>query len=196
MFWKKICGFSSLLLLCGVSSSYALSSTSFGFNVGFVSPRFLSTTIGAGGLMDFGFDLGPSGSIHFQPSLEFWYSHDDRYYYYWDRLHRVYPWSVFEFSLNPNVRYYLPVPRSTPVKPFLGLGVALSFPNVHYDYVDPDIPPYYYDERFDMGYNVFAGFDFKMTRNAVGFVEVRGKMGWIDASKILFGMMFPVRGGY
>lgn len=176
-------------------SSHALASTKVGFNVGLVSPEYLTTTIGAGGLLDFGFDLGGSGSIHFQPTLEFWYSSDDRYYYYWDRFHYPYRWSVFELSLNPLARYYLPVPRSLTIKPFLGLGLAFSFPSTHYDYIDPAYRPYY-EDHFDIGYNALAGIDFKMSRNATGFVEFRGKMGYIIVTKILFGMMFPVRGSY
>ena len=183
-----------LALLLNYSPSLYAAPMSAGFNVGLVSPEHLFTTIGGGGLLDWAFDLGPSGSIHFQPTIEFWYSHNDRYYYYWDRWHWDYPWSVFELSLNANGRYFLPVPRSTPVKPFLGLGLAFDFPNFHYDYIDqdPDHYPYYYNDHFFIDYNAFVGITFKMSRNAEGFVEIRGKMGYIGLSKLLFGMTFPL----
>jgi hypothetical protein len=185
--------FFSAALVLAILPAQGAAAMSAGFNAGLVSPRHLRTTVGAGGLLDFEFDLGSSGSIHFQPTVEFWYSSDDHYYYYVGRYSYPYWWRVFELSINPNGRYYLPLPRSLPIQPFLGLGIALSFPSVEYEYVYPDYPPPYYDDHFDIGYNVLAGVDFKMGPSAKGFVELRGKLGYIDVSKILFGMLFPIR---
>ncbi len=96
--------------------------------------------------------------------------------------------------MNANGRYFLPVPRTLPVKPFLGLGLAFNFPNFNYDYLPPDPAyyPYYYDDHFFTAYNAFAGITFKMARKYNGFVEIRGRVGYIALSKLLFGMTFPL----
>jgi hypothetical protein len=183
-----------LTLVCGVSSMNGLSSTKAGFNAGLVMPEQFDATIGAGGLMDFGFDLGQAGSIHVQPTAELWYASDDQYI----RIgNTYYGWSDFEMSINPIGRYYFPIPPAVPVKPFVGMGLAfvMSFYHIDNDYPDP-VPSYLDDDDFDLGMNFVGGIDFAIGSRATGFVEMRGKIDGTGVFKLLFGMMFPIGGSY
>jgi hypothetical protein len=173
------------LCLCS-ALSFGATPMKIGFNVGLVGPENLNVTIGGGGLMDFGFDLGASGSIHVQPTIELWYSSDDRYHFY----SQYYSWSVFELSINPLGRYYFPVSSTLPIKPFAGIGFAFSMDFIHYDNIPGLIDS---DNNSDLGFCLDGGIDFAIGRNKA-FVEVREKMGDINVFKLLFGMTFPFGG--
>lgn len=184
-----------IVLLClGYSLSFGVTPTKIGFNAGLVGPENLNVTVGGGGLMDFGFDLGASGSIHVQPTIELWYSSQDLsygnpiyplYYYTWT-------FSVFELSINPMGRYYFPVSPTLPVQPFAGLGFAFSmdFSHVNHAYNGVNSAS---GNSSDLGFCFTGGIDFNIGRNKA-FVELREKMGDINVFKLLFGMMFPFGG--
>jgi hypothetical protein len=184
---SSVC-FSIVCLVFSLSAG-GLTSTKAGFNAGFVVPEHFGVTLGGGGLMDFCFDLGPSGSIHVQPTVELWYASDDHYNMY----NQNYSWSVFEFSINPLGRYYFPVSPSLPVQPFAGVGFAFSMDFIHYENIPAPFPDH--DNNSDLGFCISGGIDFTIGRNKA-FVELRGKMGDIDVFKMLFGMMFPLGGSF
>ncbi len=194
---KKICIVTCISIIClGFSlSSGAASSTKAGFNIGLVVPEgHLNVTIGGGGLMDFGFDLGQYGSIHVQPTVELWYASGDRIYANYNRNYFI-KTSVFELSINPLGRYYFPVPSSSPVQPFAGMGFAFSVDFAHIEQSYPNVQPDYHDNNSDLGFCLTGGIDFNIGRNKA-FVELREKMGDIDVFKMLFGMMFPLGGSF
>jgi hypothetical protein len=180
----------STIVCLGFSPVSGATPIKIGFNAGLVGPENLNVSIGGGGLMDFGFDLGTAGSIHFQPTVELWYASSGRINY---ALYPVYNYdvSVVEFSINPLGRYYFPVASSVPVKPFAGLGFAVSFDFSTVDQNNPDLPHHYHDNGSDLGFCLSGGIDFNIgSRKA--FVEIREKMGDINVFKLLFGMTFPI----
>jgi hypothetical protein len=183
-----------ILMLClGYSLSFGVTPTKIGFNVGLVGPENLNVTIGGGGLMDFGFDLGASGSIHVQPTIELWYSSTDRSYID-PFLLQNYSWkfSVFELSINPMCRYYFPVSPSLPVQPFAGLGFAFSMDFSHVSNTYAGVASNSGNSS-DLGFCLTGGIDFNIGLNKA-FVEIREKIGDVNVFKLLFGMMFPFGG--
>jgi hypothetical protein len=181
-----------IILLCvGYSLSFGVTPVKIGFNAGLVGPENFNVTIGGGGLMDFGFDLGASGSIHVQPAIELWYASQD--FSYGNPLYpqNYYTWklSVFELSVNPMGRYYFPVSRSLPVQPFAGMGFAFSIDFSHVSHTYTGVTSNSGNSS-DLGFCLGGGIDFFIGRNRA-FVEVREKFGDIDVFKLLFGMMFP-----
>ena len=182
-----------ILLCLGYSLSFGVTPTKMGFNVGLVGPENLNVTVGGGGLMDFGFDLGASGSIHVQPTIEFWYSSEhyshgnplSSYYYTWK-------YSVFELSINALGRYYFPVPSTLPIQPFAGTGFAFCMDFSDVDNTYAGISPSGSTDSHN-GFCLTGGMDFNIGRHKA-FVEIREKIGDFNVFKLLFGMMFPFGG--
>lgn len=153
-----------------------------GFDVSLVIPEGdLHPTPGWGGLMDFGFGLGPAGQIHMAPVVDFWVSGHDYYHDY----HRT----VFEMTINGDAKYYPPVPRTSPVKPFGGMGFTPVITFTHDGYWERYRPDYSGND-INFGFNFLGGIDFKMGSKAIGFTELRGKVGGYDLIKFTFGMKF------
>jgi hypothetical protein len=165
--------------------------TQAGFDVSIVMPsNEYMTTIGAGGVLDYGWSLGTAGAIHFHPNIELWFANGD-YYYPGNRFY-YYHSSDFETAINFEGRYYFPLPSTTPVKPYVGLGPAIIFSYFHHDNYAYPYDYYPYHSGVSMGFNLMGGIDFKLGRS-MAFVEMKGKVGsYVDVFKLTFGMMFPL----
>ena len=163
--------------------------SSAGFDVSIVLPQDVHPTPGWGGVMDFGFGLGPAGQLHMHPNLEFWVSGNGNAYD--QNLHLSFDYTVFETSFNGDVRYYPPVPSSSPVKPFVGNGLAIL---MTYDHGNYNRHGEYDWSHYDVGagFDFLGGIDFKMSTNTIGYAEVKGKFGHYDLAKFTFGMQFLI----
>ena len=190
--------FGLCVFVLGFSSVYAQRATTrAGFDVSLVMPEGgLNTTIGFGGVLDYGWSLGSAGAIHFHPNAELWFAGGDRYFR--DYYGQYYGGSDFETALNFEGRYNFPLPSSSPVRPYIGLGPAIVLSYFHYDYNFPTDYGYsYHHSGADFGFNILGGIDFRLGQNAMAYAEMKGKVGgYVDVFKLTFGMMFPLGRSY
>lgn len=199
---RFLAGALGVITLGFASVNAAPASCKLGFDVSLVMPEVFNGTFGWGGILDYGWNLGSAGEIHFHPNVEMWYARAETWYNPNNPNNpngTYYHFSDFETTLNFEGRYNFPLPQSFPIHPYVGVGpgIILSYfsnnypPNVNWAW------PYYHESGVDVGFNLMGGIDFKIGSNISAFGEIKGKIGGpIDVFKMTFGMMFPIGGAY
>jgi hypothetical protein len=157
------CTLIGAILLCAMTIDADAEPIRFhgiGGRIGFVKPEGGGATIGFGGHAD----LGPFlTTLQLYPSVEFWTKNH-----------------YSEFSINGDVRYYLPMTGTT-ILPFIGGGICLLYMHVH-DH-----------SELDFGLDFLAGLDLPVAFGVI-FVEGKFQIDGVDVFKITGGFTVPMEG--
>lgn len=117
---------------------------------------------------DIAFDLGKVGELHYNPSLSFWVGSDEN---------AMLDYTALQFLFNAfDLRYYPPIPSSSPVRPFVGMAPTIVISHMNVEYLD-EIRFDADDSEFSAGFNIYAGADFRLSSTLLLFTELRGTFG-------------------
>jgi len=149
-------------------------------------------TIGAVAL--FGIGLPIPGEFTWAPSADVWIKVEEL-------GDSSYSHRFFELSLNPiDVRYYFKPKGDGPVKPFAGLGLALTIFGGKWETREPFGPIFEetYSEKdpapkiFSAGANLLGGATIDIHEKVKPFFEIRAKLGSPRALRVALGAVVPL----
>lgn len=183
----KLVAIISLIFLGTVKPSFAefsYTESSLGFDLGLVIPDHgQDATFGWGGIVNFAFSLGEYGELHFRPNIEFWFSSDKD-----DDVDHL---DVFQTALNGDVRYYFALPRTIPIKPFIGNGIVIQIN--HKSWEHPNDPNRDFSETDPApGFTFLTGLDFPLSESLTAFFEFKSTFSDYDVLKFNGGLMFSL----
>jgi opacity protein-like surface antigen len=152
-----------ILFVANQTMAQGLGFKGVGGRISFVDPEAVSGTIGFGGHVNLGEIIA---NLALYPSFEYWNKSN-----------------VSDFSINADVRYYIPTGGN--IDFFAGGGLAIQFVSV-------DLGPFGDASDTELGLDLIGGADFPVSDNLVATAKLKFLVSDLNVLKITGGLTYLI----